>query len=421
MTRLVNSWVNDSPIKDVALKALHVMPALLLQKPSKKSKSKDHTNALERRMNLWTKGELLALFDECVTIQERLNPPNVKADISSISKKFRTLMQKGDVNGALRILTDNMNNGILPLNDDTLLLLEQKHPGVGEVYAEALLDEPFKRIHPIVFDAINEDTVLKAATVTKGGSGPSGLDADGWRRILCSSVFGTTNLDLRKAIAELIKKLCIEPITPNTDGTSSSIEAFVACRMIPLNKNPGLRPIGVGEILRRIAGKVVMSLSKNDVIQSAGSLQVCAGQKAGVEAAIHAMHDIYNSEEAEAVLLIDAENAFNLINRKVMIHNISILCPIIATFVRNCYNVPARLFILGGKEILSKEGTTQGDPTAMAAYAIGITPLLKLLHEVICMNNYILRFYSCRKNQRNQKILGYDNNLWTKIWIFSES
>ena len=169
-------------------------------------------------------------------------------------------MQKGDVNGALRILTDNMNNGILPLNDDTLLLLEQKHPEIGEVYDEALLDEALKRIHPIVFDAINEDTVLKAATVTKGGSGPSGLDADGWRRILCSTVFGTTNLDLRKAIAELIKKLCIEPITRNTDGKSSSIEVFVACRMIPLNKNPGLRPIGVSQILRRIAGKVVMRL-----------------------------------------------------------------------------------------------------------------------------------------------------------------
>ena len=26
---------------------------------------------------------------------------------------------------------------------------------------------------------------------------------------------------------------------------------------MPLNKNPGLRPIGVGEVLRRISGKVV--------------------------------------------------------------------------------------------------------------------------------------------------------------------
>ena len=52
-------------------------------------------------MNLRTKGELLELFDECVTIQESLNLPNVKADISFISKKFRILMEKGDMNGAL--------------------------------------------------------------------------------------------------------------------------------------------------------------------------------------------------------------------------------------------------------------------------------------------------------------------------------
>ena len=44
-------------------------------------------------------------------------------------------------------------------------------------------------------------------TVTKYGSGPSGcLDSDGWRWILCSTAFGTTNKDLRKAVVEMIKK-----------------------------------------------------------------------------------------------------------------------------------------------------------------------------------------------------------------------
>ena len=47
-----------------------------------------------------------------------------------------------------------------------------------------------------------------------------------------------------------------------------------ACRMIPLKKNPGLRPIGVGEVLRRIAGKAIMRISKNDVIRSVGPLQL---------------------------------------------------------------------------------------------------------------------------------------------------
>ena len=68
--------------------------------------------------------------------------------------------------------------------------------------------------------------------------------------------------------------------------------------------------------------------------------------------------------DADAVLLIDAEIAFNCKNRKVMLHNLKFICPIIATYILNCYATPSRLFIASGGEILSIEGTTQGDPTA---------------------------------------------------------
>ena len=47
--------------------------------------------------------------------------------------------------------------------------------------------------------------------------------------------------------------------------------------------------------------------------------------------------------------------------------------------MRNCYNVRARLFALGGKDILSHEGPTQGDPFAIAIHGIALTPLLKHL------------------------------------------
>ena len=47
--------------------------------------------------------------------------------------------------------------------------------------------------------------------------------------------------------------------------------------------------------------------------------------------------------------------------------------------MHNCYNVPARLFILGGKELLFHEGTARGDQTAMEAYEIALTPFLKHL------------------------------------------
>ena len=47
---------------------------------------------------------------------------------------------------------------------------------------------------------------------------------------------------------------------------------------------------------------------------------------------------------------------------------------------------PARLFIIGRGELLSKEGTTQGDPTSIGAYALGILPLLQFLLDLIPVN-----------------------------------
>ena len=55
------------------------------------------------------------------------------------------------------------------------------------------------------------------------------------------------------ALAKVAKKLCVE-----SDQTDC-LEVFLASRLILLNKSPGLRPIGVGEVIRRIIGKAVSS------------------------------------------------------------------------------------------------------------------------------------------------------------------
>ena len=129
-----------------------------------------------------------------------------------------------------------------------------------------------------------------------------------------------------------------------------------------------------------------MMIFKKDITDAAGPLQISAGQEAGAEAAIHAMRDFFANKDTEAVLLIDAENAFNSINRKVMLHNLNFICPIITTYITNCYITRARLFVIGGGKILSKERTTQGDPTAMRAYALGILRLIHFLLEFTYFN-----------------------------------
>ena len=60
-----------------------------------------------------------------------------------------------------------------------------------------------------------------------------------------------------------------------------------------------------------------------------------------------------------------------------------ILCPVFSNYVVNSYRVPARLFVIGGIELCSNEGTTQGDPIGMAVYAMGITQLLNFMLSTI--------------------------------------
>ena len=113
--------------------------------------------------------------------------------------------------------------------------------------------------------------------------------------------------------------------------------------------------------------------------KSPGNLQVCVGHKSGCEAAIHAMSQIFNQENSETVLLIDASNPFNAVDCKLFLQNLSMICPEVAVFVINCYSLPSRLFIIGRSELKSCEGTTQGDPAAIVIYAITIIPLLLIL------------------------------------------
>ena len=188
-------------------------------------------------------------------------------------------MAKGNINGALKLLKNNVTNGILPLDEKKIYSLKQKHPQSQPAYEETLINGERPVIHPINFDDINEELVRKVAIRTKGGSSPSGLDAYELRKMLTLTVFGSCTSDLCKAIADFIKHICINEIESRSNTTL--LETFIASRLVHLDNNPGLRPIGVGEVLRRIAGKVVMSIVKDNLTKAVGNLQLCGGQDAG--------------------------------------------------------------------------------------------------------------------------------------------
>ena len=358
----------------IALKVAIVLLALCLQKPGPKSKSKDHQDCLAKRLVLWKKGKDDTILREGRMIQRRLGDSRRATDPPNRAKIFANLVMTGQVNSALRYLSDDQGGGILPLSDDVMEQLKEKHPEPQGVQLGSLLFGPIKDVPDTLYYEINGVMVRDAALRTKGSGGPSGVDANGFRRILTCKSFKRSGTELCEAIASMTKRLCTEYVDPR------GLEAILANRLIPLDKGEGaVRPIGVGEVLRRIMGKCVTKVTKPDVIDASGSLQVCAGHKSGREAAIHAMRELFEHDNSDAVLLIDASNAFNSLNRAAALHNIRVLCPSIATYAINTDREPARLFIVGGQELRSSEGTTQGDPLAMSLYAISLQPLITRL------------------------------------------
>ena len=79
--------------------------------------------------------------------------------------------------------------------------LKRKHPEANQADPSVLIDGQMPFVDPVMFHNITESTILKSALRTKGSGGPSGLDADGWRRILVSKNFGSVEKDLRCALA----------------------------------------------------------------------------------------------------------------------------------------------------------------------------------------------------------------------------
>ena len=84
----------------------------------------------------------------------------------------------------------------------------------------------------------------------------------------------------------------------------AGITALVAGHLIALDKCPGVHPIGIGEVVRRIICKSILSVVKLDTLEAASSFQLCAGQDAGNETAVHAMREVFGDSSTEAVLLL---------------------------------------------------------------------------------------------------------------------
>ena len=145
--------------------------------------------------------------------------------------------------------------------------------------------------------------------------------------------------------------------------------ALFGANLIALQKKDGgVRPIAVGNSLRRLAAKVASAKVVCEMSDLLAPRQLGFGVKGGAEAAIHAARlYLANLDSSAAVVKLDFKNAFNSIRRDRMLLAVSDLCPSLFRFVHSAY-ASSSLF-WGVELICSAEGIQQGDPLGPSSFA----------------------------------------------------
>ena len=214
----------------------------------------------------------------------RMNSRNKKQH--SDLKMFNKFMSRGKVCNAIRVLSDEHKDGVLtPTNlidgRPVLEILRDKHPEEQPLEPNCIQSQHPRSLtyHPAVYDKISDRLVQKHAMKTHGTAGPSGLDVDDWRRL--PSAFGQTSTNLWKLVAKFAKRLPTSIIPPD------DLIAYNGCRLVALDTLSGVRPSGISEVMRRITGRLIVDCIRQDLTSLGRNMQLCPGQKCGVEHAIH--------------------------------------------------------------------------------------------------------------------------------------
>jgi hypothetical protein len=155
-----------------------------------------------------------------------------------------------------------------------------------------------------------------------GSSGLSGFDSSALKNVLL--MHGQASQRLHIVKAQFSQWLS------NGSPPFAAFQAALANRLIAMNIFPGVRPTGIGGVWRRLVAKCVLTGAGHSAPTSCGSDQLCAGLRAGTDGTIHGVSTLYNeledSDSESGFPLIDANNAFNEINR---INRIPVMAPIL--------------------------------------------------------------------------------------------
>ena len=217
-------------------------------------------------------------------------------------------MLEGKVKAALCVLNKSGSKADQPLSlssplSDSDLSLGTVHEAIFRKHPDPAPISPFYSLltdtppldhdpHFVKFESIDGILIRPTIIHMDGAAGPSGMDVSTWKM---RSSFGRESEDLCDSIASIARELCTRYVDP------IGIEALMASRSIALIKDPGILPIGIGEVCHKLISKAVMNVIRQDILDVKGCQQLCVEQKSSCEAIVHCVRELHQSGKVEGM------------------------------------------------------------------------------------------------------------------------
>mgnify|MGYP003460779833 FL=1 len=361
----LRSVLSDNSVE--AWLKLFMLPKCVL--PSSKRRGRNlKPTSIEALCKLWSDKEFGLLWNLAKGNTSHFRGRQVSAEEPQrLIDSAISLAKAGMFGKACGIL---LSTGIAPNNDDTWKLLLSKHPSCPPPQVPQVPTVPIS-----IGPDFNILGVLQS--FPKGSAaGPSGL------RI--QHLLDAASIPLPTSICSSLKDV----VNLLSSGKApTSVSTFLAGgSLTALNKFkpgclPDVRPIAVGEALRRLTGKCLCSLIKCKASEFFQPLQFGVACASGSEKVVHGLRacmDKHWEDDDFAVVKVDMRNAFNLVSRQAILDECAFHFPELLPWATWCYAAHPLLWHPMGR-IFSETGVQQGDPLGPLLFALVLQKILNAI------------------------------------------